>query len=545
MPSLLLICALSIALLFSERTVVLADDDNSNVKDGPALSIDAGADRHPIDPNIYGMAFPDQALAKEISLPLTRLGGDGVTRYNWQLDSSNAGDDFYFMAGLHDANPVVPSAGPDKVITDAKSHNGRALITVPFIDYVNSATAPDSSYPVSIFGPQQKVNPYVHPTINGQQTDAGNGRTPDGKPLPTLTKEQILRTNIENTPDFQRGWIKHLVQTFGTTEKGGVAVYEMDNEPSGWTNTHRDIRSEPIGHDELVQKTEDYGSMIKEVDPSALILGPGDFTMHYQGNGKPGDGAEDHGGVGQGTYFLKKMQAYESDHGSRLLDYFDEHYYSMDQAGQSEQTILERTRSLWDPDYVENNWVGRSMGAIRLIPRFHEWVDQNYPGTKVSISEYGWGDMSKLTNALAEADVLGIFGRERLDLACLWSPPKVDQAGANAFRLYLNYNGSGGKYGDTWIQSKSDNQGKLSVYGAQRSSDHVVTLIVINKTADDLKSAVSLAGLQPTAGAKVFRFSAADLTKLVPQPDQDVSSSGFTATFPAKSATLIAIPAGG
>ena len=66
---------------------------------GPALTVNAGADRHPISPFIYGMAYPDAAMAKEIHLPINRWGGDGTTRYNWQIDNTNAGDDCFFMAG--------------------------------------------------------------------------------------------------------------------------------------------------------------------------------------------------------------------------------------------------------------------------------------------------------------------------------------------------------------------------------------------------------------------------------------------------------------
>ena len=85
---------------------------------GPDLSVDASADRHPISPLIYGMAYPDLALAKEIRLPLSRWGGDGTTRYNWQIDNTNAGDDWFFMAGGHD-NPT-PSGGPDALVDDPK-----------------------------------------------------------------------------------------------------------------------------------------------------------------------------------------------------------------------------------------------------------------------------------------------------------------------------------------------------------------------------------------------------------------------------------------
>jgi len=523
----------------------LRADDAPAAQDGPSLTVDVSSDRHPISPDIYGMGYPDQALAKELSLPLRRWGGDATTRFNWKNDTTNAGDDFYFIAGMHDdRNPATPSGGPDLFMKNAKDTNGRVLLTMPFIDYVDNSPGPDCSWPVSIFGPQQKVNPYVHPTINGQQTDAGNGRSADGKPLPTLTKEQALRNQIENTPEFESGWVQHLVDTFGTTDKGGVAYWEMDNEPDGWTNTHRDIRSKPVGHDEQVQKVIDYGGMIKKIDPSVQIVAPGDFLMHYFWNdGNDVDGAKQHGGENQTTYFLKKMKDYDDQNHHRLLDYFDEHYYSVDHGpGKPDDLVLSSSRSLWDPTYVENNWVGKKRGAIKLIPQFHEWVDQLYPGTKISISEYGWGDQKQFIYALGETEVLGIFGREKLDMACFWGCPKQADVGANAFRMYLNYDGAGGKYGDTWVQSKSVDQNKLAIYGAQRTSDKTLTLVIINKTTNALKSDIALSGFNPSGNAKVYLFSAADQSKLLPQPDQNVTASGFTATFPAHSATMVAIP---
>jgi len=508
---------------------------------GPALHVDVQADRHPISPDIYGMAYPDAALAKEIRLPLNRWGGDATTRYNWQVDGSNAGDDWFFMAGGKE-HPT-PSGDPDALVTGAKSYGGRVLMTIPIIDFVNKATAQDCSFPVSLFGPQQKTNPYVHPVVNGQKTDAGNGRTPGGKPI-VLTREQILRVHTLNTPALQQAWVQHLVARFGAAAEGGVPVYEMDNEPGGWNNTHRDIHPAGTGHDELVSRSLAYAAAVKAADSTAAVLGPGDFLLHYQSDGIPGDGKAEHGGLGQGNYYLQQMAAYEKAHGKRLLDYFDGHYYPLSQDGGTEATRLESTRSLWDPTYVEKDWYGKYNGAINLIPSFHQWVNKYYPGTKIGISEYGWGDMTNLTGALAEADVLGIFGRERLDLACLFGPPKAADAGANAFRIYRDYDGKGGRYGDVWVRSASADQGRLAIYGAVRSSDHFVTLVVINKTAEDLTSALTLSGLRPAARAQVFRYSAADLKAIVPAPDQRVGPTGWTATYPASSITLVVVPRG-
>ena len=84
----------------------------------------------------------------------------------------------------------------------------------------------------------------------------------------------------------------------------------MDNEPSGWGNTHRDIHPGPPGWDELLHDTIPYARMIKAVDPTAQIDGPGGFGVPaYTGMGKPGDDSAAHGGVEQAAYYLAQMRA--------------------------------------------------------------------------------------------------------------------------------------------------------------------------------------------------------------------------------------------
>ena len=83
---------------------------------GPTLRVEVNADRHPISPLIYGMDNPTLEVAREIRLPLNRWGGDATTRYNWQTDSSNAGDDWFFMAGGDELHPTPSGDGPDKLV---------------------------------------------------------------------------------------------------------------------------------------------------------------------------------------------------------------------------------------------------------------------------------------------------------------------------------------------------------------------------------------------------------------------------------------------
>jgi hypothetical protein len=61
----------------------------------PTLTVDAAGNPHPINADIYGIANYglDAGFAKEIQVPNIRWGGDGTTRYNWEVDSSNSGFD--------------------------------------------------------------------------------------------------------------------------------------------------------------------------------------------------------------------------------------------------------------------------------------------------------------------------------------------------------------------------------------------------------------------------------------------------------------------
>src|SRR5271166_1726760 len=122
----------------------------------PTLTVDASASRHPISPEIYGIASYglDATFAKEIQVPNIRWGGDGTTRYNWQVDSSNAGFDWYFMGG-NGATTPVPGASADLMVKTYKP--AAALITIPIIPYVNKLAAWNCSFPVSVYGAQQST----------------------------------------------------------------------------------------------------------------------------------------------------------------------------------------------------------------------------------------------------------------------------------------------------------------------------------------------------------------------------------------------------
>src|SRR3984957_4615334 len=163
----------------------------------PTLMVDPTVSRAPISPQIYGIASYglDTSFAQEIQVPNVRWGGDGTTRYNWMVDSSNSGFDWYFIGGNGQTTPV-PGASADLMVKTYAPAN--ALITIPIIPWVNKSAAWSCSFPVSVYGAQQSTDPYL--TINGDS--CGNSLTTTGMQLTdtNIPANHISNTTLPNTP---------------------------------------------------------------------------------------------------------------------------------------------------------------------------------------------------------------------------------------------------------------------------------------------------------------------------------------------------------
>ena len=76
------------------------------------VSVDAAANRHAINPNIYGVAFATAAQLQDLNAPLNRMGGNNTSRYNWQLNADNKDQDWYFESiGDSSATAGEPTRG--------------------------------------------------------------------------------------------------------------------------------------------------------------------------------------------------------------------------------------------------------------------------------------------------------------------------------------------------------------------------------------------------------------------------------------------------
>ncbi len=516
---------------------------------GPALTVDAAADRHAISPLVYGINFADEALAAELGLPLRRWGGNATTRYSWRNDTSNRASDWYFE-NIPNDNPdpgaLPDGSSSDRFVEQDRRTGTKTLLTVPLVGWTPKSRGYACGFSVARYGAQQSVDPW--------RPDCGNGRRGDGS---EIAGNDPADTSSAIGPPFVRDWVAHLVARYGAAREGGVPFYDLDNEPELWNDTHRDVHPQPASYDELRDRAVLYAPAVKEADPGALTLGPvawgwtayfysaldwepgGDWWNHPQDRNA-------HGGVPFVEWYLAQMSAWERAHGLRVLDVLDLHYYpqaagvALSPAGDAatQALRLRSTRALWDPAYVDESWIGE---AVRLLPRMREWVATRYPGTKLAITEYNWGGLESINGALAQADVLGIFGREGLHLAALWSPPAATDPGAFAFRLYRNVDGAGGRFGNTGVRATSGDPSRVAIYAALRG-DGWLTIALVNKSTSAETSALSVLNFAPSGAARVYRYSAADLSRIVREADLPLPGGAASVALPASSLTLLAIP---
>lgn len=562
-------------------------------KPGPALSIDAAANPHAISPDIYGIngywdvgnvGDPDyaalSAIAPNIRATARRWGGDNTSTYHWKFDVNNLADHWFYQVltdSTVDASKLPNGSTFNAYADHVRITGGKNITTVPILGWLPKARRELCSFDVSKYGKQCKQDPYAqyHSVTCGDgivySDECGDPAVADGKTAnnPIFVKNNPADASTKSDETLQAEWIQYLLTRYGKANQGGIAIWSLDNEPIWWDNVHRDIHPAPYTYDELLSLDMRYAAAIKKADPTALVTGPvadnwaslwfskkdiasGWAIGDYWSN--PVD-QKAHGGVPLMAWYLQQFRNHEQKTGVRLIDYFDQHaYLTPDSIGfqpagdaANQALRLEYTRVYWDPTFlVSGNWIqdvenGGGPVAPAFIPRLRTIIDKNYPGTKLALTEYNFGALDDINGALAQADLLGIFGREGLDAAMLWGAPKPTDPGAFAFKIYRNYDGIGGTFGETSVQASSADQGRLAVYSSLRS-DGNLTAMVVNKTGSDLSSNLNIANFAAASTAQVWRYSSAKLDNIVKQPAANVGAGQISEVFPANSITLLIIP---
>ena len=514
-----------------------------------AVTVDALANRHSISPLIYGVAFASSNELAGLNFTLNRSGGNAETRYNWQLNAHNHGADWYFESIADDGSTDAGSTA-DAFVADSKNGGAQAMITLPMIGWMpklDSGRGKLASYSIAKYGPQTDSDSSWMP-------DAGNGISVTNDTA--ITWNDRTDANFQTNSAFQLGYVRHLINRWGASTNGGVRYYFMDNEHSIWYSTHQDVH--PVGPtmQEIRDKILDYAGMVKTNDPGALVLGPEEWGWtgyFYSGYDMQNSGNTDrtaNGGWDYMPWLLNQLHQHDTNAGTRLLDYFTLHCYPQGgEFGTSVTTTMqllrnESTRQFWDTNYMDQSWIGQQAtnNILMLIPRMKNWVAAYYPGTKTGITEYNWGAESHINGATAQADILGIFGREGLDLATRWTTPATNTPVYNAMKLYRNYDGAKSAFGDVSVSAAAPAPDSLSAFAAIRTNDSALTVMVVNKTLTNFTPlTLTVTHFAGSGTAQAWQLTSSNvITRLA-----DVTYTGGVVSdqLPAQSITLFVLPA--
>ena len=516
------------------------------------FSIDSAQDVRAISRFIYGINGWDAIRPK--NLTLSRSGGNRMTAYNWETNASNAGSDYFnendsFLGGGNTPNGAV---GPS--IVTARNAGAGIVVTMPTIGHVSADKSSADKEDVNVT--PNYINVRFHQSL--PRKNAAFTLTPD-------TTDHFV---------YQDEYINFLDKTYSGAFAATTnpIMIDLDNEVDLWAFTHARLRGDAtspvtsqagtkIGYAEVVQLSVDYASAAKDVNPAVQILGP----VNYGWGGYVDlQGAPDAAGRDFLNFYLQQMSAAGNTAGRRLLDALDVHWYPeargacvgnpMDgcritdnntEAGVVAARVA-APRSLWDSTYRESSWIQQTLGngqGINLLSRLMGKITANYPGTKLAITEYNYGGANHISGAIAQADVLGIFGREGLYAATLWPLESNNSFIYGGFEIFRNYDGANGSFGDTSIRATNSDAVNTSVYASVDAGNATrMVVVAINKTGGVLTAGIAVTHTTQFHTAQVFALTSANSVPQRVLPDINITQpNAFQYSMPANSVTTLVL----
>ncbi len=512
------------------------------------FDVDLGKNIRPISPLIYGSNTDDLTQADGVAF--RRSGGNRLTGYNWENNASHAGTDYLNSSDSFLGGGEVPGKAITDFIDKTTASGAAGLITMPAAGYVSkdkngvvsaAETAPSARWAKVVY---EKGKPF---------TD-----TPDVNDSEVYTDE----------------FVAFLVKKYGgaATDRG-VRYYDVDNEPGLWPITHPRIHPDPTTCVELVQKTTGVAMAVKKVDPKAEIFGG---VFYGYGDYADLQGAPDWKTVNPKgdygwyiDYFLDEMKKASDKAGMRLMDVLDIHWYSeavgdhrINAKGATtvndRKARLQAPRSLWDSTYAENSWISKWQtpkrpvtnpgdpvpGPILLLPHLFASIRKYFPDTKLSITEYNYGEADSITGGIAAADFLGILGRDGVYASNFWQLDEKPTYVASAFRLFRNFDGKHSAFGTVAAGAKASDNDNASLYASFNSGGDEIHIIALNKSlTETVQGTFNVTSPVAIAGGKVFGFDKASADQSASGPAlaekaaiASVTGNAFTYSLPPLSA---------
>ena len=490
------------------------------------LEVHSNRGRHAISPLIYGTNQPANPMRNRYGL--LRLGGNRLTAFNWENNASNAGSDYQFQNDNYLSSSNVAGALLTDRLTAARAISAALLATVPIVEYVAA-----------------------------DKNGGGDVRNSGANYLTTRFKQNrhTKPSALSMTPDttdafvYQDEFVAWVRANAGTTP----VLFSLDNEPDLWSDTHAEIHPTALTYVELTTRSLDFAKAIKRAWPDVPVTG----FVSYGWNGYVNlQNAPDRAGKGEFIdYFLAQVRMAEQAEGKRLVDYLDLHWYPEARGGNvriigrdvSAASITARVqapRSLWDPSYVESSWIVSTLNnqPVRLLPRLREKIARLNPGTKLAFTEWNYGAGDHISGAVATADVLGIFGRDSVELATYWKLNGAEPFADAAFEAFRNFDGQGGAFADTSLEATSSQVPMASIYASVDAANPGRTvLVVINKDTTARTAAITVAHPQRYQSLVPFTLSGTMAQMMRGQPVMATATNAFRYPMPPLSVSVLVL----
>ncbi len=501
---------------------------------------------------IYGMNGVNWG-SRPANLTFARSGGNRLSAWNWENNASNAGTDWYNENDWALGYPTDPIAVTATSMIDAdRLNNAGSLVTVPCIGYV----AGDHGHYMGQW-PQYDVNQTAnYLSVRFKQSVPRKGSAFSLTPDTTdgfVYQDEFVNFIKDNYPGF-------------ATDATRPVFFSLDNEPDLWATTHPRLRGDATGsqgtgptYAEMLTRTIDYADAIKDVEPNAIVFGPVNYgwqgMVDLQGASDAGTHGDFH------AYYLQQLAAAETTYGRRLVDVLDIHWYpeagANDAGGQWTRITADNTdplvvaarkqapRSLWDATYTEDSWIAQwgTMGPIRLLPRLQDKINQHYPNTLIGITEYYYGGGDHISGGIAQADVLGIYGRDGVFAANLWRLGAGNHSFIyGGFEMFRDFDGSNGSFGNTSIGATNSDVANSSVYASiDAGAPNRMVIVCINKSNSPMTAGIAVTHTVAFNTAQVYRLTSANPA---PQPQAAITITGtnaFQYNMPANSVTTLVL----
>jgi len=510
------------------------------------------AQTKPISPYIYGLNFYSGETGAPLQLTFDRDGGNRWTAYNWETNASNAGSDYLYENDNFLSSSTVPAEAARSFIAGDQSLGMASLITVQ----LQGLVAGDENGPVSVANP---------PDLTRFKQVVDQKSTVSSAPF-------TLNPPTTDANVFMDEFVWALDQKFSGMGIFGAnpahpTFVSLDNEPELWNSTHLEVQGpNPVTSDDYIAKTITMTEALKNQFPDMVIFGPVHYGFQGIYNWQGELSATPSGANWFPDKYLTALSTASASYGKPLVDVYDFHWYaeeydangnrSIDLSGTTltdaqVQLIVQSPRALWDPTFTDstnsNPWIYQELGntPINILGRLQAKINAEFPGMKISLTEYENGGWNHIAGTIAQADNLGIFGTQGVFAASFWPPNGTYAYTLAGFRAFRDFDGAGANFGDTSLLATSSNVQNVVVYASEDSTTPGrYVFVAINRSTSSQVTAINGQSLSGTAN--LYQTTAASAQGQNPvQPvsigTMPVNGSSLTITLPALSVTTIEV----